>query len=129
MIPKQIQDCWFSCNPIPPSVENCIASWKRYAVEYDIILHNEDNLYISLHTYMEEAYAAHKRAFESDLARLLITYNCGGIYLDNDVELLAHLDSVLNNCFFYDVEKDLNIRNGAYMRTLCLTWQSEEVAV
>ena len=128
MIPKQIQDCWFSCNPIPPSVENCIASWKRYAVEYDIILHNEDNLYISLHTYMEEAYAAHKRAFESDLARLLIIYEQGGIYLDTDVELIATLDAVLNNRFFFANEKDLNNWNGEYMRTLCMTWQREEVA-
>lgn len=128
MIHKTIHYCWFGRNPIQPSVENCIASWKRYAPDYDIIQHNEDNFDFSSHPYMEEAYAAHKWAFVSDLARLLIIYEQGGIYLDTDVELIATLDAVLNNRFFFANEKDLNNWNGEYMRTLCMTWQREEVA-
>lgn len=112
MIPKTIHYCWFGRNPLPKSVEKCISSWKRYAPDYDIIQHNEDNFDFSSHPYMEEAYAAHKWAFVSDLARLLIICEQGGIYLDTDVELIATLDAVLNNSFFFAVEKDTNIRNG-----------------
>lgn len=112
MIPKQIHYCWFGQKPFPPSVNNCIESWKRYCSDYDIILHNEDNIDIESHPYMKEAYDAHKWAFVSDLARLLVIYEHGGIYLDTDVELISQLDPVLDNKFFFAIEKDTNIRNG-----------------
>ena len=52
-----------------------------------------------------------KWAFVSDLARLLIIYNNGGVYLDTDVELISSLDSVLDNSFFLGIETDTDIRH------------------
>ena len=45
--------------------------------------------------YMREAYDAKKWAFVSDVARLLILYKYGGVYLDTDVELLKPLEEKL----------------------------------
>lgn len=112
MISKQIHYCWFGRNPVPISVKKCINSWYYYCPDYSITLWNEDNFDVFSHPYMEEAYKAKKWAFVSDLARLLIIYEHGGVYLDTDVELIASLDSVLHNTFFFAIEKDTNIRTN-----------------
>lgn len=87
MIPKIIHYCWFGGNPKPDIIERCIASWKKYCPDYEIIEWNETNFDISQHSFMMEAYEQKKWAFVSDVARLIVLYNYGGIYMDTDVEL------------------------------------------
>lgn len=87
MIPKTIHYCWFGGNPKPDIIERCIASWKKYCPDYEIVEWNETNFDISQHSFMLEAYEQKKWAFVSDVARLIILYNYGGIYMDTDVEL------------------------------------------
>ena len=104
-IPKVIHYCWFGKNPLPESVEKCIESWKKYCPEYKIICWNEDNFDVSCCDYVREAYEAQKWAFVSDVARLMIIYEHGGIYLDTDVELIKSLDFVVDeNEFFFGIE-------------------------
>lgn len=111
MIPRSIHCCWFGQKSIPQSVNDCINSWKRCCPNYTITLWNEENFDFSVHPYMIEAYEDKRWAFVSDLARLLIIYQHGGVYLDTDVELIKSLDSVLEkNSFYFAVEKDTNIR-------------------
>lgn len=105
MIPKCIHYCWFGGNPLPKQVRKCIASWEMNCPDYNIQFWNEDNFNISCHPYMLEAYQAGRWAFVSDLARLLIVYQNGGIYLDTDVELVGSLDAVIDNTFFFAIEK------------------------
>lgn len=94
-IPKIIHYCWFGGNPLPELAKKCIASWKKYCPDYEIIEWNESNFDIHYNAYVEEAYEAKKWAFITDVVRLhaLITY--GGIYMDTDVEVLKPLDSLL----------------------------------
>lgn len=40
---------------------------------------------------MKEAYEMKKRAFVSDVARLIVVYLNGGVYLDTDVELTGSI--------------------------------------
>lgn len=109
MIPHKIHYCWFGKKPIPNTVKSCIDSWKRFCPDYEIIEWNEDNFDISQHPYMQEAYEAERWAFVSDLARLLIVYNNGGVYLDTDVELLKCLNPIVDsNDFYFAIEKDTN---------------------
>jgi hypothetical protein len=110
MIPKRIHYCWFGGKEVPDSVKKCIESWKIYCSEYEIKRWDETNFDIHSHPYMKEAYDAKKWAFVSDLARLMIIYDHGGIYLDTDVELINKLDPVLDNTFFLATEKDTNER-------------------
>lgn len=101
MIPKVIHYCWFGHNEKPELVKRCIESWKKYCPDYEIKEWNENNFDVNLCDYTKQAYYEGKWAFVSDVARLWIVYNEGGIYLDTDVELHNTLDELLNySCWF-----------------------------
>ena len=94
-IPKVIHYCWFGRGKMPGLAEKCIASWKKYCPDYEIVCINEDNFDISENRYAREAYEAGKWAFVSDYARLRVLYDEGGIYFDTDVELIKPLDDII----------------------------------
>ena len=96
MIPKIIHYCWFGKNPLPEMAQKCIASWKKYCPDYEIVEWNEDNFDVNSCAYAAEAYACKKWAFVSDVARLYALVTQGGIYMDTDVEVLKPLDDILN---------------------------------
>ena len=96
MIPKIIHYCWFGKNPLPPLVEKCIASWKLYCPDYEIICWNEERYDIHQCEFTEQAYQAGKWAFVADYVRLDVLVKYGGIYLDTDVELLKPIDYLLD---------------------------------
>lgn len=104
VIPKKIHYCWFGGNPLPELAQKCIASWKKYCPDYDIIEWNETNYDFKKNKYMYEAYLEKKWGFVPDYARLDIIYTHGGIYLDTDVELLKPLDDLLHHQAFMGVE-------------------------
>lgn len=105
MIPKIIHFCWFGKGKMPPLAEKCIASWKKYCPDYEIICWNEDNYDVSKNKYMFDAYKAKKWGFVPDFARLDIIFQFGGIYLDTDVELIKPIDNLLvENKAFAGVE-------------------------
>lgn len=106
MIPKKIHYCWVGGNPLTPLAEKCIASWKKYCPDYEIIRWDESNYDFSKNKYMQQAYKAKKWGFVPDYARLDLIYQYGGIYLDTDVELIKSLDKVLDNESFSGVESD-----------------------
>lgn len=95
MILKKIHYCWFGGNPLPELAQKCIASWKKYCPDYEIIEWNESNFDVNCCDYVREAYEAKKWAFVSDVARLYALVHHGGIYMDTDVEVLRSLDDLL----------------------------------
>lgn len=103
-IPKIIHYCWVGGNPKPQSVLYCIESWKRFCPDYEIREWNESNYDFTKNEYMHQALEAKKWGFVPDYARLDIVYEYGGIYLDTDVELVASLDSLLQNACFFGFE-------------------------
>lgn len=103
-IPKVIHYCWFGGNPLTELAEKCIASWKEYCPDYEIVEWNESNFDVNSCEYVREAYDAHKWAFVSDYARYKILYENGGVYLDTDVELLKPLDDLVRNGNFMGCE-------------------------
>lgn len=107
MIPKKIHYCWVGNTPLTPLAEKCIASWKKYCPDYEIIKWDESNYNFFKNEYMKQAYEAQKWGFVPDYARLDIVYQYGGIYLDTDVELLKPLDYILENRCFCGVESYL----------------------
>lgn len=100
MIPKKIHYCWFGGNKLTPLAENCIKSWKKFFPDYEIIEWNESNFDVNYNAYTKEAYESKKWAFVSDVARLDIIYNYGGIYFDVDVEVIKNFD-FLGTCDGY----------------------------
>lgn len=101
MIPKVIHYCWFGGKPKSEIINKCIASWREYCPDYEIIEWNENNFDVNCIPYTAAAYADKKWAFVSDYARLKIVYENGGIYLDTDVLLHNCLDELLSyKCWF-----------------------------
>ena len=71
MIPKKIHYCWFGRNPKPKLAEKCIASWRKYCPDYEIIAWNEENSVDGTKT--EEAYTANMNKLISDAKALGVT--------------------------------------------------------
>ncbi len=104
MIPKIIHYCWFGRNPLPESAIKCIASWRKFFPDYEIIEWNEDNFDVNGIAYTTQAYAAKKYAFVSDYARFKILYEHGGLYFDTDVEVIKSFDDILSRGAFMGCE-------------------------
>ena len=104
MIPKKIHYCWFGRNPKPRLAEKCIASWKKFCPDYEIIEWNEDNFDINMNGYTRMCYEQKKYAFLSDYVRLVIVAKHGGVYFDTDVEVIKSIDSLMENDAFYCFE-------------------------
>lgn len=113
MIPKIIHYCWFGNNPLPESAKKCIASWKKYCPDYEIIKWNEENFDISTcPLYVLQAYESKKWAFVTDYVRLKVVYDHGGIYFDTDVELIKKIDKLLNYNAFFGFENGKHVASG-----------------
>lgn len=104
MIPKKIHYCWFGGNPIDELGQKCLASWKKYCPDYEIIEWNESNFDINSNSYVKEAYEAKKWAFVTDYVRLYALFNYGGVYMDTDAELIMGIDAFLNEPAFSGFE-------------------------
>lgn len=112
MIPKKIHYCWFGGNPKPDSVQKCINSWKRFCPDYEIIEWNESNFDIHCMPFVEQAIEAKKYAFASDVARLMVVYENGGLYFDTDVEVVKSFDDLLENKAFLGFENNEYVASG-----------------
>ena len=112
MIPKKIHYCWFGRGELPALAQKCIASWKKYCPDYEIIQWNEDNFDLNYNGYTRYCYENKKWAFLSDYVRLVVIAEQGGIYFDTDVELLKKPDSLLQYGAFYGFENDANVATG-----------------
>ena len=111
-IPKIIHYCWFGKGEKSNLAKQCISSWKEKLKGYEIIEWNENNYDVNRHTYTAEAYKNRKYGFVTDVARLDILYEHGGIYMDTDVTLLKNLDELLYQRGFIATEKWGNVNTG-----------------
>ena len=96
MIPRIIHYCWFGRGPMPELAKKCIESWHRFMPDYEYRLWNEDNFDINSYPYTKEAYESRKYAFVSDLVRLKVLTEIGGIYFDVDFEVYKPFDQLLS---------------------------------
>ena len=112
MIPKKIHYCWFGRGPKPALAQKCIASWRRYMPDYEIIEWNEDNFDPGYNAYTKMCYEQRKFAFLTDYLRLLIVEEHGGIYFDTDVEALRSFDDLLDQPAFAGFESENFIASG-----------------
>lgn len=112
MIPKKIHYCWFGRNELPEKAKKCIASWKKYCPDFEIIEWNEDNFDVYQNPYTAYTYENKKYAFLSDYARLLILYQEGGFYFDVDVEIVRPIDELVAHQAFFGFETSEYINTG-----------------
>ena len=112
MIPKKIHYFWFGRGEKPRLAQKCIASWRKFCPDYEIIEWNEDNFNLDYNGYTRYCYDNKKWAFLSDFARLVVVAEHGGIYFDTDVQLLRDPVELLQYEAFYGFENDSNIATG-----------------
>lgn len=112
MIPKTIHYCWFGHGPKPKLAQKCIASWKKYCPDYEIIEWNEDNFDVNMNGYTRMCIAEKKYAFLSDYARLAVVAEHGGLYFDTDVELIRNPDELLAHNAFWGFETPKFVASG-----------------
>lgn len=112
MIPKIIHYCWFGGAPLPELALKCIESWKKYCPNYEIKRWDETNFNLNYNDYVREAYDAKKWAFVTDVVRLYVLVNYGGIYMDTDVEIIKPLDEILKFEAVSGFEDKKNIPTG-----------------
>ena len=111
-IPKKIHYCWFGRKPLPESATKCIASWRKYLPDYEIVEWNEDNFDVNAIPYTAQAYSVGKYAFVSDYARFRILYEHGGLYFDTDVEVIRPMDDIIAAGPFLGFEIDPGSESG-----------------
>ncbi len=132
MIPKKIHYCWFGRGEKPKLAQKCIASWKKFCPDFEIIEWNEDNYDMNENAYVRYCYENKKWAFLSDYVRLAVVCREGGIYFDTDVEVIAPIDGLLAHEAFYAFENDSYVATGlgfgAEMQHLTIRKMLEEYA-
>ena len=115
MIPKIIHYCWFGRGEKPELAKKCIASWKKFCPDFEIREWNEDNCDYLAMPFMAEAYAAKKYAFVSDVMRLIVLEQYGGVYFDTDVEVVRDISPLLDDEGFIGFENDRFVNSGQVM--------------
>lgn len=100
MIPKIIHYCWLSNDPLPPQLQYCIDSWKKYMPDYKIIKWDLERFPLEKSIWVKQAFEMKRYAFAADYIRLYALATEGGIYLDSDVEVLKSFDNLLNLPYF-----------------------------
>lgn len=112
MIPKKIHYCWFGKSEKTKLAQKCIASWKKFCPDYEIIEWNEDNFDINTNAYTKMCYQQKKYAFLTDYLRLLVINEYGGIYFDTDVEIVKSFDELLKHHAFFGFETEQYVNTG-----------------
>ena len=112
MIPKKIHYCWFGRGEKPKLAKKCIASWKKYCPDYEIVEWNEDNFDVNLNDYTRYCYENKKWAYLSDYVRLYVVEKYGGIYFDTDVEVVKSINHLLRLDAFLGFETDNYVASG-----------------
>lgn len=99
VIPKIIHYVWVG-GPLPDYQREFVESWRLTNPTYELRLWNEDNIDFSA-PMLREAYERRRWSQVADIVRLMAVVECGGIYFDTDVKVLASLDTVLTHKCFY----------------------------
>lgn len=100
MIPRIIHYTWFSTNPMPEAVKQCIASWHQLMPSWKYELWDAERVSTLNSVWLKECLAACKWAFAADFVRVYALTHYGGVYLDTDVEVFRPLDSLLEHDAF-----------------------------
>lgn len=99
-IPKIIHYVWLGDNPLPEEDAKYIADWQRLNPDFEIRHWSEKDVDLTKYPLAQKALAQQRWALASDIIRMLVMCENGGIYLDTDIELLKPLESFTKYCAF-----------------------------
>lgn len=122
MIPKIIHYTWFSTEPFPELVEQCIRSWHQHMPDYEFILWDTKRIAGIDNLWLRQCLEKQKWAFASDFVRQYAVYTYGGIYLDTDCMVYQSFNPLLTNTFFIGKEHSIHVegrRTEMYLTSHC----------
>mgnify|MGYP003113405588 CR=1 FL=1 len=93
-IPKIIHQIWLGGQIIPKQIVNCMKSCREKHPGWQYILWTEENLPSIVH-FRQEWDLDQNYARKSDLLRLQVLYDYGGVYLDTDMECIKPIDGLM----------------------------------
>lgn len=115
-IPKIIHCCRFGQAPLSQLEVKCLQSWQHFLPDYEIKIWDESNIElvspVVVQNLNDKVYA-----FVSDYVRFEVLYRYGGVYLDNDMEVLKSLDEFLSLPCFLGIESE-NFANTAILGSI-----------
>lgn len=103
-IPKKIHYIWLGGGTFTLKIKACMASWRKYCPDFEIIEWNENNFDLDKCPLIKKALAKKNYSLASDMMRVHILNEHGGIYLDTDVEILKPLDRFMQHELFLGYE-------------------------
>ena len=112
MIPKIIHYTWFSGEPFPEKIQNCIESWKVFLSDYQFRLWDMEAVEYIDSQFLQEALKEKKWAYAADFVRLYAIYHEGGIYLDTDVVVYKSFNSLIDSSMFIGKENSVHFEGG-----------------
>lgn len=97
-IPQVIHYVWLG-DEKTPTVNSVISSWKKKAKDFKIKEWNEKDLepLAQSNAFFRDALDDKNYSYASDVARLFILKNYGGLYLDTDEILLTNPSKIIQN--------------------------------
>lgn len=110
MIPKVIH-CFWAGGPKTKLAKRCLASWKRFAPDWEIKEWNLDNS-ACRSDFCVAAIERKRWAVVSDYVRMWALREYGGVYFDFDVELVKPIDDLLD-CEWIASER--NVGGGVWL--------------
>lgn len=114
MIPKILHFIWLGNQPCPMK---WIDTWKQMHADYDIKIWDEKHIEkLTLKNKKIYDEVENKKRFrfnqKSDILRLEILYQYGGVYIDSDMICLKKIDPLLDDDFFIFQEKKNLLSNS-----------------
>lgn len=96
MIPRIFHFIWIGQKELPEANRRYIESWRQHHPGWEVRMWGNDNL--PRLRNQEQFDRALSMAGKSDILRVELLYEHGGVYLDTDVECLRPIDELLAGC-------------------------------
>lgn len=123
MIPKIIHYTWFSGDPMPKQVEECLSTWHQLMPDWEFRLWDLRSVQGIDSIWLRECLESRKWAFASDYVRLYALHFYGGIYLDTDCALYKTLEPLRQHRAFIGREWQVHIEGSdtwQYLTSHCM---------
>lgn len=109
MIPKNVISCWFGRGEKSELFKRCRESKERVLAGWNFIDITEDNCGVMDTPHMRALAERKQYASMPELARLWALFKFGGVYLDEDVEVLKDFTPLLDQEFFIGFEDGVTL--------------------
>ncbi|WP_151814384.1 glycosyltransferase family 32 protein [Acinetobacter ursingii] len=138
MIPKIIHLFWFGNGKKSKLIVDLNDKLKILEhAGYEVIEWTEENYDVYKNDFTTFCYNNRKWAHLSDYARLDVLFNYGGIYLDQDVEVIKSFDNLLNYSLFIGFMFECNLgtavigaeKGNDHIKNILKIYKTKEISV